>query len=170
MIQPPPNRRTATETREATTRPRSRILVVDDDELLCLTLLEVLDLAGYPEPAFAIDGAKAMEYIREKGADLVILDIIMPEKEGIEVLIELKRDFPGTKVVAISGGGMLRRTENLLMLADRFGADMTLKKPISATILLKCVDQLLTPAAGANSASEAPVSQENIINKHTRKM
>jgi DNA-binding NtrC family response regulator len=132
-----------TDVREAKTRLRSRILVADDDELLCLTLLEILDLAGYPTPAFVTDGAQTIAHMRDKGADLVILDIIMPQREGIEVLIELKRDFPDTKVIAISGGGRLRYADNFLMLADRFGADMTLKKPITGTTILKCVDRLL---------------------------
>ena len=120
----------------------ARILVVDDEELARFTIRDILETAGH-EVAEAANGKEAIESQTAGPFDLIITDIIMPEKEGVETIIELKRDYPDLKIIAISGGG---RTKNLdfLQLADEFGADKILAKPFSEDELLERVNDCLS--------------------------
>ena len=104
-------------------------------------LRQMLQRAGY-EVVDAPDGDQGIKLYRENPADLIITDIIMPDKEGIEVIIELKHDFPDVKIIAISGGGRLE-PESYLPLAKRFGALRTLCKPFEREMLLQTVRELL---------------------------
>jgi len=124
-----------------------RLLIIDDERLARLTLRKILERAGH-EVMEASTGNEGLAMFRAKPCDLVITDIIMPDKEGIETIIELKRDFPGVRVIAISGGG---RTRNLdfLKLASRYGAEQVLAKPFSQEDLVGAVNEVLSrPAAG----------------------
>ena len=87
-----------------------------------------------------------MKIIRsEEKIDLVITDLIMPEKEGIETINELRLDFPDIKIIAISGGGNIG-ADNYLSLAKNLGADMTLSKPFTRDDLTKAVNNLFQGA------------------------
>lgn len=123
----------------------ARILVVDDEELARFTLREILEGAGH-EVVEATNGNEALANQKAHPFDLIITDIIMPEKEGVETIIELKRDYPNLKIIAISGGG---RTRNLdfLNLAEEFGADKILPKPFSEQELLERVNECLSGQA-----------------------
>jgi YesN/AraC family two-component response regulator len=77
-----------------------------------------------------------------KAVDLVITDIIMPEKEGIETIRELQRDFPSVKIIAISGGGRIN-AQHILEAARSFGVTHTLAKPLGRSELLKAIQELL---------------------------
>ena len=91
----------------------------------------------------ARNGKEGLELFRRANADLVITDIVMPEKEGLEVLIELReRQVPPVKVIAISGGGRQKATE-YLRLAKLMGAARVLAKPFSNEALLAAIDELL---------------------------
>ena len=120
----------------------ARILVVDDEELARFTIRDILETAGH-EVVEAANGNEAIESQKANPCDLMITDIIMPEKEGVATIIELKRDYPDLKIIAISGGG---RTKNLdfLQLADEFGADKILAKPFSEDELLERVNDCLS--------------------------
>lgn len=76
--------------------------------------------------------------------NLVILDIVMPDQEGIETLIQLRKEYPRLPVIAISGGGKIG-PDNYLKLAKAFGADETFEKPVSNTVLLSAIRTLLEP-------------------------
>jgi CheY-like chemotaxis protein len=119
----------------------ARILVVDDEEPVRFTIRARLESAGH-EVDEAKNGKEAIESQTAGPFDLIITDIIMPEKEGVETIFELKRDYPDLKIIAISGGG---RTKNLdfLKLASGFGADKILAKPFSGKELLECVNDCL---------------------------
>lgn len=119
----------------------TRILVVDDEELARFTLREVLESAGY-EVAEARNGKECVDRQRATPFDLIVTDIIMPEKEGVETIIELRQDYPTLKIIAISGGG---RTRNLdfLKLAQQYGADGILAKPFTDDQLLDAVKEQL---------------------------
>ncbi len=119
----------------------ARILVADDDECMRSVLREMLERAGY-EVMEASNGIIAMILQKENPADLVITDILMPEKEGIETILELKRDFPEVKIIAISGGGR-GGSEEYLAIAGKMGAETTLAKPFMRKELLKAVRELL---------------------------
>jgi CheY-like chemotaxis protein len=119
----------------------ARILVIDDDELVRSTIKSALELAGH-EVAEASDGEQGVAAFAGGGFDLVVTDIIMPEKEGIETIIELRQHDPAIKVIAISGGG---RTSNQIFLdvAKKFGAVDVLGKPFSPKQLLATVEKAL---------------------------
>ena len=132
----------AMETTEVTTRFNLKhVLVVDDDELVRTLTKELFERIGCTV-SVAENGHVALADIAARRPDLIVLDIIMPEKEGIETLVQVKRQYPEVKVIAISGGGR-KQIDDLLIIADRLGADAVLKKPIKPTILLDHAAQLL---------------------------
>ena len=110
------------------------ILIVDDEDQIRGLLRQAFEGAGY-EVAEAQDGQEAMAQYRQSPTDLVILDILMPEKEGLETIIDLRREFPAIKIVAISGGSE-RAHVNLLDLAKRLGARDAVKKPFEVHSLV----------------------------------
>jgi DNA-binding NtrC family response regulator len=118
-----------------------RILIIDDDHQLRAMLRQMLERAGY-EVAEAANGADGLKLCRIQVPDLVITDLIMPEKEGVETMLELKRDFPNTPVIAISGGGRAG-TVDYLPIARRLGARRTIAKPFSREEMLDAVREVL---------------------------
>lgn len=121
----------------------SRILVVDDDEQIRNMLRITLERAEY-EVVEACDGCEAATAYREQQIDLVITDIVMPEKEGIELIMELKGIAPDVRIIAISGGGRIN-PEDYLKWARRFGVTHTFSKPVNREKLLDAVADLLAP-------------------------
>lgn len=119
----------------------ARILITDDDNVIRRMVRQVLEKEGY-EVVEAPDGAQGLELYRKMRCDLVIADIIMPEKEGIGMIGELMREFPNAKIIAISGGGRVSPADYLKIARD-FGAMRTLVKPIRKDELLKDVRELL---------------------------
>ncbi len=119
----------------------ARILVIEDDPQVLAMLRQTLEREGY-EVIDASNGQEGIRLYREKSADLIITDLIMPEKEGIETIIELRRDFPQVKIIAISGGGRLG-TEKYLQFAEELGAQRTFTKPIGRDELLGAVRELV---------------------------
>ena len=99
-------------------------------------------LEGF-EVAFARDGQEALQMI-DDGAlpQVVITDIIMPRREGLEVIIELRKKHPGIRLIAISGGGRTKSAD-FLLLAKKLGADAILAKPLDMDTLEKTVRGLV---------------------------
>ncbi|MDY6952940.1 MAG: response regulator, partial [Thermodesulfobacteriota bacterium] len=122
-------------------QPTARILVIDDDVQIRRMLRKLLEGTGY-EVTEAPDGRQGISLYRQDPCDLVITDIIMPDKEGLETIRELRRDFPHVKIVAISGGGRASPDEYLHM-AKSFGAKRTLAKPFDQKELLEAVQELV---------------------------
>jgi CheY-like chemotaxis protein len=122
----------------------ARILVIDDDAAVRETLRQVLESAGHAVTC-AEDGERGLEAFETARPDLVITDIIMPEREGIATILELRRRRPDRPIVAISGGGRTGGTDFLTM-ARRLGADAALPKPFELEELLDTVARCL--AAG----------------------
>ncbi len=118
------------------------IHIVDDEALIRELFRRILETEGY-EVTDSADGNAALALCRRRPPDLIIIDLIMPDKEGIETIIELKRDFPHMKIIAISGGGRITARE-YLELAETFGANMTLSKPISRDELLTVVGTVIS--------------------------
>ena len=119
----------------------AKILVIDDDDQVRLMLRHSLEENGY-DVCTASDGKEGVRRYHEDPADLVITDIIMPEQEGIETIIELRRDFPGVKIIAISGGGRGNK-QCYLDIAKRVGALSAFEKPIDRKELLDAVAGLI---------------------------
>jgi len=115
-----------------------RILVIDDDPELLDVLSHVLSQAGY-QVATAADGRQASALYRSHTPDIVITDIYMPDRDGLEALMELRRDFPRVKVIAMSGG---ISNQEMLQVASALGASRTLAKPFEPAELLSAVAQL----------------------------
>ena len=120
----------------------ARILLIDDDTRVLETYFLMLERAGY-EVVKATSGKEGTRLFRNNPTDLVITDIIMPEKEGLETIMELRRDFPNVKIIAISGGAFLE-PDDYLEMAKQFGAMRTLTKPIDQEELLEAVRECLT--------------------------
>ncbi len=119
----------------------SRILLVDDHVEFLNIQRELLEDAGH-SVVTATNGIKALAAVEAEEFDLMITDIIMPGKEGLEVILELRRRHPLLKVMAMSGGGMVGAS-SYLDLAERFGALHTLEKPFTATKLMDAVTLVL---------------------------
>ena len=118
-----------------------RILIVDDDEPLRRLLSQALARAGYAVIT-AENGVAALRLYREEPVELVITDLIMPEKEGFETIMELRRIEPNLKIIAISGGGRVDAGD-YLPTARHLGAARTLAKPFSFQEMLEAVKGLL---------------------------
>lgn len=119
----------------------ARILVIDDDDQVREMLRRMIHNAGH-EVVVAADGDVGMAMYREHPADLIVTDIIMPEKDGWEAIVELRRDYPDIKIIAISGGARLG-PYSYLAIAKRFGAQRVFAKPIEKTELLRAIGELL---------------------------
>ena len=124
-----------------------RILVVDD-EVGIRDLATRAFLAEGCEVVTAEDGRGALKLMGSTHIDLAIVDMVMPEKDGVETILEIKQRWPNCKIIAISGGGRIG-PETFLNLADAFGADATMKKPLSFGQLVQTAQTLLGTKAAA---------------------
>jgi DNA-binding NtrC family response regulator len=122
----------------------SRILLVDDDEPFRKMLRLTLTKLGY-DVSEAADGRAALRLHAATPADVVITDLIMPEREGLEIIMELHRKQPGLKIIAMSGGGRIN-AKDFLAIAKVFGASRTFTKPFATSALAAAVAELLAPA------------------------
>jgi len=118
-----------------------RILVIDDDDQMRTLLRQVMEWTGY-EVVEAGDGREGMHKHRKQPVDLVITDLIMPEQEGLETISALRKDSPGIKIIAISGGGRIG-PEAYLLTAQELGADRVFSKPFDVRELAETVKELL---------------------------
>ncbi len=119
----------------------TKIVLIDDDEDVRRTLVRMLETAGY-EVHEAADGSSGLELCLKVDPQLVITDILMPEKEGIETIMTLKRDRPDLKIIAISGGGRSGGVD-FLDMARSLGADEALQKPFRRAELLDLMKRVL---------------------------
>lgn len=118
-----------------------RILVIDDEPDILLMLKKMLERVGF-EVEIANNGELGLELFQRQSADLVITDIIMPEKEGLEIIREMKKLKADLKIIAISGGGRISAS-SYLDTATRFGADIAFQKPFRKDELIGAVQELL---------------------------
>jgi DNA-binding response OmpR family regulator len=119
----------------------ANILLVDDDAPLLRLVVEYLSRAGHAVTT-AANGNEAMRLVQDSTFDLVITDLIMPEKEGMAIIMDLRRTIPTLKIIAISGGGRIDGGD-YLAIAKQLGASETLSKPFSAKELLDVVSTVL---------------------------
>jgi DNA-binding response OmpR family regulator len=119
----------------------ARILVVDDDTLVRETVAAVLRDAAH-DVAEAADGRQALGMLDDAAYDLVVTDVLMPEVDGIGLVLAIRKRHPSLRIVCVSGGGR-NVTESYLPVAAKLGADMTLAKPFLPAELLETVDAAL---------------------------
>lgn len=119
----------------------AKILLVEDDNLVREFLIKVLRAAGHDVVASA-EGNKALAVLDQGQIDLVITDILMPDRDGIETIREIRRLAPTLPVIAISGGGR-EQWSDVLRIASTFGATETIAKPFAPRDLLASVERLI---------------------------
>ncbi len=116
------------------------VLIADDDRLVRRTFQHCLESRGYTVK-LAEDGRAALSLVAAQAFDIFLLDIFMPEKEGLETLLEAKQLRPTQRIVVMSGGA-LHGSLDWLALAKRFGADGVLKKPATLDELFAAIDRV----------------------------
>ena len=123
------------------------ILIIDDEQDIRDALLMVLESVGH-DVKVASNGDEAVELQRREPADLIITDIIMPGKDGIDTIKEIRQEFPGTRIIAISGGGGVKSADYVpqaitttayLAAAKQAGADMVITKPFERKDIIQAV-------------------------------
>jgi len=117
------------------------ILVVDDEGPICTLVQIALERAGYAVEAVE-DGFAASRKLRGQNYDLLITDLLMPDRDGLELIREARREYPGMRIIAMSGGGKVGR-EQYLKIAKGMGADAILTKPFLPRDLCDTVDHVL---------------------------
>ncbi|MEE8189246.1 MAG: response regulator [Kiloniellales bacterium] len=127
----------------------AHILIIDDEDELRSTLRHMLEHDGH-EVTEAANGAEGLRHYERESPDLIITDIIMPEKEGVETILALKRADPDLPIIAISGGGRLSATD-FLSMAKKLGARQALSKPFRRSELMDAVQTCL----GAGGTQQA---------------
>ena len=114
-----------------------KILVIDDNVVVRNTIVQILEAEGY-EVVSAEDGRRGLSAFRSEKPDLVITDIIMPDMEGLEIIVTLQKSNPQIRIVAVSGSGRLNEVD-YLEYAEKLGAYATLTKPFRREELLSIV-------------------------------
>lgn len=120
------------------------VLVIDDDPMVLQALVILLEDHGFGV-LVATDGVQGHDLYRQHRPDIVVTDIIMPEKEGVELTRELRREFPAAKIVAMSGGGRMGNSD-YVAIAKGLGADAGLYKPFDDDEFIATLRSLLQPA------------------------
>jgi DNA-binding NtrC family response regulator len=120
-----------------------RIMIVDDDASIRRALHLLLSRQGY-EVIQAANGFEAVRLWRERGGDLVITDLHMPQKDGIETIVELLSHSPGLRIIAMSGGGQTKRLDLLGNMA-MLGTILTVEKPFTLDEMMTAVSRALQP-------------------------
>lgn len=119
----------------------ARILLVDDEPLLRDSLTIALQRAGHTVTV-AQNGAAALKLLAGKTFDVIVTDILMPETDGLEMIIRIRKDSGNVRIIAMSGGGRTRNM-NMLEFATSFGADAVLAKPFLPKQLIASVDDVM---------------------------
>lgn len=119
----------------------AKILVFDDEPSILLMIKKMLEKAGH-EVDIALNGREGMVLFEKNKPDLLITDIIMPEKEGLETIIELRKKYPDLKIIAISGGGRIG-PDGYLPGAKLLGANAVFTKPLMQKEFMQAVADLL---------------------------
>ena len=118
-----------------------KLLIVDDEKVFTQAMARLFTQKNF-HVTVASNGFEAIDALKEVEPDIIISDILMPNSDGIELLLYIKKNKIKTPVIAISGGGRLSSIDYLKM-AERFGATATLNKPVSFDELLVTVKQIL---------------------------
>lgn len=120
----------------------ARILVIEDENHIRTLLSKLLEQEGY-EVLTATNGKEGLRVLHANLLiDVIVTDIFMPEKEGLETIKEIKKEFPDVKIIAISGGGH-KGNMSFLTIAKHIGANTALKKPFSIEDLSNAIKALI---------------------------
>ena len=137
----------------------ARILLVDDDPMIRVTLPLALNVQGHDAVA-AEDGGQALRLMRQESIDLVLTDVLMPNVDGLEVVRAVRKEFPTTAVVAMSGGSARLAGSDALELARHMGAHGLLAKPFTEQqlrdVIGKALEAKVNPDVPPGSPSAPP--------------
>ena len=133
----------------------ANILVIDDDDAVRRSIRRALELDGH-NIVEAADGWQGLLRFGERPVDLVVTDILMPNREGIETIIELRRRSETLPIVAVSGGSLTTDRDGVLLSADLLGASRVLAKPFAVDELRAMVSGLLGDASSGPAGGAAP--------------
>lgn len=120
----------------------AKILIMEDEEMVLMALKETLEAAGH-EVVTSETGLEGGRIAQKEGCQLAVVDIFMPQQDGIAVIMELKKLSPSTKVIAISGGGAVVRDFDYLEYARALGAVECFHKPVDPQELLDTIAAVL---------------------------
>ncbi|HXQ81731.1 MAG TPA: response regulator [Opitutaceae bacterium] len=120
--------------------PASTILIVDDEPGIRELLGMILEAAGHSVVS-AEDGVEAPKIMASRNIEIVITDLLMPERDGLEFISEIRSKYPKVKIIAMSGGGHIAR-DSYLRIARNFGAHYLLEKPFSQAGVLGAIDKV----------------------------
>jgi two-component system, chemotaxis family, chemotaxis protein CheY len=130
---------------------RPTVLVIDDEPSIRHSLEMLLEAYGF-QVALARDGVQGLAAFRRIAPDLVLTDIVMPNQDGIETILAMRRERPAAKIIAMSGHGAVGNVEYADMAA-RLGADAAMSKPLETTALIAAMHALVpSPQAAAQAA------------------
>jgi YesN/AraC family two-component response regulator len=119
----------------------AKILVIDDEPSIAIMLKKMLEKAGH-EIEIALNGNEGLNLVDKFQPELLITDIVMPEKEGLELIFDLRKKKPELKIIAISGGGRFQ-FGGYLNSAKHLGADRVFQKPLDHKEFIQAVSDLL---------------------------
>lgn len=131
------------------------ILIADDDPIVRQFAIELLRDSDHAVVE-AADGREAVRLIEAMPIDLLVVDMLMPEMDGMETILSVRQTHPGIRILAISSGGQIGAS-HVLRLATTFGAHATLRKPLQLTTFAGAIDELLS--TGASADRHAPVAR-----------
>ena len=118
------------------------VLVIDDDPVIRSVVRRVLEKKGF-EVSTAGDGQSGLSRFAELNPDLVMVDIVMPGKEGMATILELREAHPDARILAMTGGGNFTAGD-VLRIAELLGADNSIEKPFAPAALVSMVERCLT--------------------------
>ena len=121
--------------------PTPSVLVIDDDHESREVIAELLKQKGHVV-FVAADGIEGLEIARRRGVDVAVTDIVMPRRDGLETIQELRKDFPDVRILALSGGVAGQGQQNYLTIATALGADAVMSKPVDVPTFLDTVTEL----------------------------
>jgi len=124
---------------------KKRILIIDDEPTALELLRRIVSSVGY-DTVLAANGEEGLERFQEQPCDLVITDMVMPVKDGLQTILDLRADFPDLPVIAISGGGAISK-ERYLAVASYLDRVITVAKPFSINSITDAIEKLLLEAS-----------------------
>jgi CheY-like chemotaxis protein len=121
---------------------KAKLLIVEDHDDTRALLVETLREQGY-DVLESAHGREASQLAQRHSIDLIITDVLLPGKDGLEVILEVRKQQPQMRFLAISGGGRTIAADDCLHSAKAFGAQAVLKKPFQHQTFLNAVQSLL---------------------------
>lgn len=131
----------------------ARILIADDDPILRMTVVEFLGAEGH-DVIEAVDGREALDMLASAPFDLLIVDMLMPNVDGLEVIMQLRKSGVALPILAISSGGRMDRS-TLLRPAQIFGANQILPKPLLRSALVEATRSLISEDVSPAEVSDS---------------